>query len=114
MALSEASDGWQRVAAESEVVAGEVLPVRLGDKDDGNEIALTRLDGTIFAFDDVCPHAYALLSQGYLEGGEIECPLHAARFEIRTGKCLEGPVLIDLATYEVMVEGGAVLVRARA
>ena len=99
--------GWQRAAARDEVRAGEVLGVKLGE----THVALVEIDGEVRAFADVCPHAFALLSQGYLEGGEIECPLHAARFEIRTGRCLAGPATEGIMVYEVKVEGGDVLVR---
>ena len=101
-----AGGDWHRAVARAEVRAGEVIGVKLG----GVEVALIELGGEVHAIGDVCPHAYALLSQGYLEGEEIECPLHAARFDIRRGKCLEGPINEDVATYRVKVEGGDVWV----
>lgn len=102
-----ANGGWHRAAARGEIGPGEALGVKLG----GVEVALVELDGEVHAFGDVCPHAYALLSQGYLEGGQIECPLHAARFDIRTGKCLEGPVGDPVPVFEVKIEAGDVWVR---
>jgi nitrite reductase/ring-hydroxylating ferredoxin subunit len=55
------------------------------------------------------------MSDGFVSGTKIECPLHAAAFDIRTGKCLAGPAgTADLATYEAKVEGGEVFVRRRA
>jgi NAD(P)H-dependent nitrite reductase small subunit len=97
---------WHRVAAAAEVKEGEAIPVNVGDM----QIALCRVDGTIYAFENVCPHAYALLSDGFIEGNEIECPLHAARFEISTGQCLAPPADRDLVTYAVKVEGDEVFV----
>lgn len=102
--MSETS--WHRVAAVGDIVDGEAKPVSIGEL----EIALLRVDGTIYAIEDVCPHAYALLSQGFVEGSEIECPLHAARFEIPTGKVLCPPADRDLQTYPVRVDGDDVLV----
>jgi nitrite reductase/ring-hydroxylating ferredoxin subunit len=100
---------WLRVAALAELADGAPLAVRLGDI----PIALYRLDGKVHAIDDVCTHAFALLSQGFVEGGAIECPLHQACFDIATGRCLSGPATVDLRTYEVRIEGGEVFVRAR-
>ena len=100
-------DEWQRAAARTEVRTGEVLGVRIGE----TAIALIELAGQVHAIGDVCPHAYALLSQGWLDGGEIECPLHAARFDIASGRCLEGPVTEGVAVYEVRVDGDDVYVR---
>lgn len=98
---------WHRVAAASDVAEGQALPVRAGER----QLALCRVDGALYAFDDVCPHAYALLSQGFIEGDEIECPLHAARFQISTGRCLCPPADRDLETFPVRVDGDEVFVR---
>jgi 3-phenylpropionate/trans-cinnamate dioxygenase ferredoxin subunit len=97
---------WQRVAALSELAEGEAFPARLGDR----MIALYRLDGKVYAIDDVCTHEFAQLSQGFLEDGAIECPLHQARFDIRTGRCLAPPATEDLRRYPVKIEGDAVYV----
>jgi NAD(P)H-dependent nitrite reductase small subunit len=98
---------WLRVAALAEIADGAPLAVKLGDV----PIALYRLEGKIYAIDDVCPHEFALLSQGFIEGGAIECPLHQACFEIATGRCLSGPTAVDLRTYAVKVDGDGVYVR---
>ena len=74
------------------------------------KIALCRVGGSIHAFENVCPHAYALLSDGFVEDTEIECPLHAARFDIATGECLGPPADRDLVIYPVKVEGHEVFV----
>ena len=77
----------------------------------GAEIGVYLVDGTLYAIENVCPHAFALLTDGYAEGDEIECPLHQALFRISTGECLREPADRDLATYAVKVENGAILVR---
>ena len=74
------------------------------------EIALYNLGGEFYATDDVCTHAYASMSDGYVEGDQIECPLHGACFEIKTGKALTPPANRDLATYPVKIEGDTILV----
>lgn len=102
------AENWVRVAAVGDVPENGVIGVRVGDK----EIALYRLpDGEFRATDNVCTHEYAQLSDGWLENGEIECPLHAARFDIRTGKALCAPADVDLPVFEVKVEGADVLVK---
>ncbi len=98
---------WRRVAALAELCDDAPLAVTLGDI----PIALYRLDGRIHAIDDVCPHEFALLSQGFVEGGAIECPLHQACFDIATGRCLSGPATVDLRRYDVRIDGGEVYVR---
>jgi nitrite reductase/ring-hydroxylating ferredoxin subunit len=102
------SGRWQRVAARADLSDDAALPVKLGD----TPIALYLLDGEVHAIDDVCTHEFALLSQGFIDGGAIECPLHQARFCIATGRCLAPPATVDLRTYVVRVEGEDILVRA--
>ena len=101
------TDEWQAVGGAADVAEDEPLGVAVGDK----RIGIYRIDGTLYAIDDVCPHAFALLSQGFVEGEEIECPLHEALFHIPTGKCLREPAEEDIATYEVKEEDGQVLVK---
>ncbi|HEY8288038.1 MAG TPA: non-heme iron oxygenase ferredoxin subunit [Acetobacteraceae bacterium] len=103
-----ADGAWVRVASRSELAEGQVLGVRVGEK----EIALYHLPGGEFrATDNVCTHEFALLSEGWLENGCIECPLHAAQFDVRTGKALCAPAEEDLAVFEVKAEGEDLLVK---
>ena len=74
----------------------------------GHKIGLFVSDHLVCALEDVCPLAYALLSQGFAEDGVIECPLHAARFEIATGKCLNEIGQRDLKCFPVRVAAGRV------
>ena len=78
---------------------------------EGRKIGLFLQGDTVHAIEDVCPHAYALLSQGFLEDGVIECPLHAARFEVATGKCLTEIGQRDLQCYAVRIHEGRVQVQ---
>ena len=103
-----AEAGWVRVAGVADVAEGHVHAVRVGDR----EIALYHLSGGEFrATENVCTHEYALLSDGWLEDGCIECPLHAARFDVRTGKALCAPAETGLAVFEVKAEGSDLLLR---
>jgi nitrite reductase/ring-hydroxylating ferredoxin subunit len=102
------SSGWHRVASLSQLREGEAFPTKIGDV----QIALYTLKGQIHAIDDICTHEYAHLSQGFVEGGIIECPLHQATFDIATGKCLTAPATVDLNRYAVRVEGNEIFVSA--
>lgn len=74
-------------------------------------IALFNVDGQFYATDDTCTHAEASLSEGEVDGDQVECPLHGARFNVKTGAVLCMPAVVPVATYEVKVEDGAVHVK---
>jgi nitrite reductase/ring-hydroxylating ferredoxin subunit len=90
----------------SQLREDEAFPAKLGER----PIALYRLDDVLYAIDDVCTHEFALLSQGFIDGAAIECPLHQAKFDIATGKCLTPPATVDLKRYAVRVEGDEIYV----
>jgi naphthalene 1,2-dioxygenase system ferredoxin subunit len=89
--------GWVKAANGSDLAEGDILGVIVS----GKEIALYNIDGALYATDDICTHAYAKLSDGWLDNCEIECPLHAGRFDVRTGKALCPPVTDDVKTYPI-------------
>ncbi|WPB57164.1 non-heme iron oxygenase ferredoxin subunit [Xylophilus sp. GOD-11R] len=97
---------WHPIAKTDEVDAGESLQVKVGD----DPIAIYNLDGTFYATHDICTHAHAHLSDGYIDGDCIECPLHAGVFHIPTGKAMSGPVQRSIRIYPCRVEGETVLV----
>ncbi len=92
---------WRLVASTDEVDVDEPKQVRVGDL----LIALFKVDDAYYATDDICTHEFASLSEGYVDGDAIECPLHQARFHIPTGKVLDLPADEDLRTYPVKLEG---------
>jgi hypothetical protein len=99
---------WVKLATKGEVAEGTCVGKRAGEL----EIAIYHLPGGEFrATHNVCSHEYALLSDGWVENGCIECPLHAAQFDIRTGKALSAPADEDIAVYEVKTEGDDILVQ---
>lgn len=79
---------------------------------DGRDIGIFKVRGEFFAVSNVCTHAHALMVGGILEDYELECPLHGARFDIRTGKVLCPPASRPLTRYEVKIEDGRIYVRA--
>jgi nitrite reductase/ring-hydroxylating ferredoxin subunit len=97
---------WRIAAKESELRDNGVIGVIV----EGQHVALYRVEGEVFATSDVCTHQFSLLSNGFVEGGCIECPLHAAQFDIKTGNVVSGPATTSIATYPVKRENGQVLV----
>jgi nitrite reductase/ring-hydroxylating ferredoxin subunit len=98
--------GWHAVAEADALGDDEAIGVKVGEV----PIAIVRAGGLLHAVNDVCTHQYALLSDGYVEDGCIECPLHQGKFELTTGKAMCAPVTEDIAVYPVKVEGGKILV----
>lgn len=97
---------WIKVAQKGQINEDESLAIDL----DGKQIALHYTEGEYFASDNVCTHQYALLSDGYLEDGCIECPLHQAMFDLRSGKAMCGPATVDIKVYQVKVESDDIYV----
>jgi nitrite reductase/ring-hydroxylating ferredoxin subunit len=97
---------WRKACRLQDLRDGEPLGVKL----DGTPIGVYLVEGRCYAVHDVCTHEFALLSQGWQEGATVECPLHQARFDVTTGRCLAGPARDDLATFPVRLEGDDVLV----
>jgi nitrite reductase/ring-hydroxylating ferredoxin subunit len=96
---------WKHVCPASKLCEGEPLGFKIGEQ----RLALCKVDDEIFATDDVCPHAFALLSTGFLEGHVIECPLHGGMFDVRTGKCTSGEYR-DVRTFAVEIREGEIYV----
>ena len=92
---------WNKVAKVSEIDPGQAKAVFV----DGRAIAVVNLDGEFYAIDDTCTHAEASLAEGDVDGEEIECPLHFARFNIKTGEVTAPPAGAGLTTYAVRVTG---------
>jgi anthranilate 1,2-dioxygenase large subunit len=99
---------WQKVASFDALKDGEAMAVSV----DGTDIALFRLGDEVHATGGICTHALALLADGFVEAanGTVECPLHQALFDIRTGKALCAPATEDLAVYPVKRDGADILV----
>jgi naphthalene 1,2-dioxygenase system ferredoxin subunit len=76
----------------------------------GREIALYGVDGEVYATANLCTHGNARLCDGFLEGHEIECPLHQGRFDVRDGRALCSPLRENIAAYPVRIEDGVVFV----
>ncbi len=77
----------------------------------GRDLALYTVGAAVYATDNLCTHGHARLCDGFLEGHEIECPLHQGRFDVRNGQPTCAPVTESLRSYPVKVEGGRVFVQ---
>jgi 3-phenylpropionate/trans-cinnamate dioxygenase ferredoxin subunit len=77
---------------------------------DGKQVAVCNVGGTFYAIDDVCTHDGGALDQGELEGDQIECPRHGARFDVKTGRALTLPAVLPVTSYPVRVENGEIKV----
>ena len=95
-------EDFVRVAAAKDIPPGDRILVEL----DGIRIAVFNLDGEYFAIEDVCTHDGGPLVEGeILEGGQVQCPRHGARFDIRTGEALSMPAFEPTPSYQVQVDG---------
>lgn len=97
---------WVDIAPEAELPSGsrKVMDTVAG------KLAVFNIDGSYFAIEDVCTHDGGELASGKMEGDEIICPRHGARFCVRNGKALTAPAYEDVETFPVRVEGGTVQV----
>ena len=101
------TEKWIDAAARGAVPEGDVIGVNVAGKD----IALYEVEGEVYATDNICTHGAARMSDGFLEGREIECPLHQGRFEVCTGKAMCAPLTEDIKTYPVRIENMRVMLR---
>lgn len=99
--------GFVPVSKVSDLAPGQMKWVAV----DRERVLLVNVDGAFYALNDVCGHRRAPLSRGRLEGHVVECPRHFARFDVRTGQLLSGPVAEDVPTHEVRVEGDVIYVK---
>ncbi len=100
------SDHWIDVTTTENIPEDDVIGMDIA----GKSIALYRVDGEVFATDNLCTHGNARLCDGFLEGYEIECPLHQGKFDIRNGKAMCAPLTEDVKIYSIKIEGDRVFV----
>jgi NAD(P)H-dependent nitrite reductase small subunit len=96
---------WKAVCPVAKIAEGEPVGVSCGSR----QIALYMINGEIYATDNICSHAYGLLSTGFIDEYAIECPLHGAVFDVRSGKCQDG-LYEDIQAFPVEVRDGEVFI----
>jgi NAD(P)H-dependent nitrite reductase small subunit len=99
------ANSWKHICPASRLSEGEPLGVKDGEQ----RIALYKINDEVFATEDICPHAFALLSTGFLDEYVIECPLHGGMFDVRSGKCTSGEYR-DVRAFKVEIREGEVYV----
>ena len=98
---------WIDALATDDLPADDVLGVTVA----GRDVAVYVVGDEVYATDNICTHGHARLCDGFLEGHEIECPLHQGKFDVRDGTPLCDPVTDALRSYPVRIEGGRVFLR---
>jgi naphthalene 1,2-dioxygenase system ferredoxin subunit len=97
---------WTDLMPIDDTFEGEVVRIETANLN----LAIYNVNGTIFCSDNICTHGNAQLSDGFLEGHEIECPFHQGRFDVRDGRVTCEPASKDMKTYPIKVEDGRVWV----
>ena len=100
-------DGFVPVAKTTDLSSGQMKWVAVN----GERRVLANVQGTFYAISDVCGHRNAPLSRGKLDGYLIECPLHYAQFDVRTGELVNGPMSTAVPIYQVCIEGDTVYIK---
>jgi 3-phenylpropionate/trans-cinnamate dioxygenase ferredoxin subunit len=95
-----------KIGRATDIGEGEIKMFKSGDLN----MLLTCHNGEIFALDNVCSHDGAPLGEGILVDGQIECPRHGARFDIKTGSATRMPAIAGINSYEIKIENGDILV----
>lgn len=98
---------WQAVCPVAELLPGEHTVCFDGD----TAILVCNIDGEIYALEDKCTHQDFELSPGKLDGAEIECVLHGAKFDVRTGEALCAPAYAPVPKFPVRIENGVIYTR---
>ena len=99
---------WMLVCKEEDIPAGSYTSKNF----DGTQITVFNLDGDYYALEDICSHDGAVIIDGQkIEGAEIVCPRHGAKFCIRTGEVLSPPAYDPLTKFPLKIESGKIFVR---
>ena len=99
---------WIDAGPVTDLIEGQAVSIPVGRR----MIAVVRSDGAYFAIDDVCTHDGAELTGGSVEGTELVCPRHGARFCLKTGEALSPPAYEPVRVYPTKIEGDHLWVRA--
>lgn len=100
-------DNWVDAIAVDDLPADDVKGVVVG----GRDIAIYAVGDDVYATDNVCTHGQARLCDGFLDGHQIECPLHQGKFDVRNGQPTCEPVTEALRSYPVKIEGQRIFLR---
>jgi nitrite reductase/ring-hydroxylating ferredoxin subunit len=99
-------NGRIQVCGTGDVAEGEALKVET----EGLTLAVFNVEGDFYVTDDHCTHGPGSLSEGFLEGHEIECDFHQGCFDVRTGEVTSPPPMVPVKSYKVVVDGDHVMI----
>ncbi|MEZ2350900.1 anthranilate 1,2-dioxygenase ferredoxin subunit AndAb [Caballeronia sp. RCC_10] len=102
--MEQVTNTWQAIGMLDDFMEGEPAAVVAGDK----PVAVFRIGDEVFALHDLCTHGHARLSEGYVEDGCVECPLHQGLFDIRSGAPRCAPVTEAVRSYRIRIVNGQV------
>ena len=102
-----AEPGFKKVAETGDLASGEMKLVALGQ----GEVLLANVDGNFYAINGTCTHMGGALSDGELDGEQVQCPLHVAIFNVVTGEVHNPPARESVQAHEVRISGNDILVR---
>ena len=97
---------YTKICAEADISEGEVRTFDIN----GRPIAVAKYEGNIYAVDDICTHDGGDLGEGDVIKGQIQCPRHGARFDLKTGEVTRMPAVFAIETHEVKIVAGEVYV----
>ena len=99
---------FEKVGNISDVPPGSAKVYEVGDR----AVAVCNVGGELYAIDDVCTHDEGSLDQGELEGYEIECPRHGAKFDVRSGEVKALPAVLPIDPFKVRLQGDDIEIEA--
>ncbi|MGQ0644243.1 MAG: non-heme iron oxygenase ferredoxin subunit [Elusimicrobiota bacterium] len=108
--MTAAGGDFVAVAPADQVPEGALKVFQVKDR----RIAVSRLGGEFHAIDDLCTHDDGPLGEGQLQGDEVECPRHGARFNVKTGAAVSMPAVVPVKVHRVRVQDGQIQVEIKA
>lgn len=97
---------YQNLCKLNDIKENQTIVVEIKERN----IMVAKINGEIYAFDNNCTHENIPLTGGQIFNGQIQCPHHGARFDIKTGKATQFPAVMELKTYEIKIENEDVMV----
>lgn len=97
---------YHKLCKKNEIEENQAMAVEIN----GNNIMVTKINGEFYAVENCCTHENLPISGGQIFDGQIQCPHHGARFDIKTGKATQFPAVVELKTYKIKIENDDVLI----
>jgi naphthalene 1,2-dioxygenase system ferredoxin subunit len=101
------NENWVDALGQDQLPTDDVIGVAVA----GRDIAIYTVGDEVYATDNICTHGHARLCDGFLDGHEIECPLHQGKFDVRDGRPMCEPVTEALRSYPVKIDGNRVFLQ---